>query len=83
VWPRFISKWWKEIANLEDMEGESWFNKEVIRKVGIGNLTSFWKDPWRGEAPFCRKYPRHFVIATNKEASVEEVSRRGEWDLDW
>jgi len=55
----------------------------VIRKVGIRNLTSFWKDPWSGETPFLRKYPRLYVIATNNEASVEELSRRGEWDLEW
>jgi hypothetical protein len=68
AWSRFISKWWKDIANLDEMGGERWFNMDVIRKVEIGNLTSFWKDPWRGETPFCRKYPRLYAIATNKEA---------------
>jgi len=60
AWPRFISKWWKDIAHLEEVGGERWFNTEVVRKAGIGNSTSFWKDPWRGATPFCRKYPRLF-----------------------
>ena len=87
TWPRFMSKWWKDIAQLEDNGGISWFNSEVVRKVGVGNSTSFWKDPWRGATPFCRKYPRLFAISNNKEATVEEV-RQGngatlEWDFRW
>jgi len=67
--------------------GERWFNLEVIRKVGIGNSTRFWKDPWRGEIPCCGKYPRLYAISNYKEATVDEVYRihgeRGEWEFGW
>jgi hypothetical protein len=71
-WPNFMSRWWKDIVHLEEGGGEKWFNVEVIRKVGFGNATSFWKDPWREAIPFSQKYPRLFAISNNKEASVEE-----------
>jgi hypothetical protein len=42
-WPRYVSRWWKDIANLEVHEGVSWFNDEVMRKVCDGENTLFWK----------------------------------------
>jgi len=50
TWPRYISKWWTDIVNVEESGGERWFNAEVIRKDGNGNSTRFWKDPWWGES---------------------------------
>jgi hypothetical protein len=86
-WPRYISKWWKDIMTLEDREGPSWFNEEVVRKVKNGLSTSFWNTKWRGEVPLCRKYPRLFAISNQKEAKVAEVWREGgsgpDWNFTW
>jgi len=55
-WPWFMSRWWKDLVHLEGVEGVSWFNSEIVRNVGMGNATKFWKDPWRGGNPFCVQY---------------------------
>ena len=41
VWPRYVSKWWKDIMSIDDGGGGSWFNAEVSRKVNNGESTSF------------------------------------------
>ena len=55
----------------------------VIRKVGIANSTSFWKDPWREVTPLRQKYPRLFAISNNKEASVEDYRHLDEEGGGW
>jgi len=42
-WPRWASKWWKDLVRLEDGEEKPWFKEEVVRKVGNGLTTRFWK----------------------------------------
>ena len=45
-WPSIMSRWWRDLIFLEEgvgWGGERWFNGEIIRKLGIGNSTSFWK----------------------------------------
>lgn len=37
---------------LEEVEGNRWFNRELIRKVGNGLETYFWKDAWITSVPF-------------------------------
>ena len=87
TWPWFISRWWKDIAHFEGMGGAFWFKSEIFKKVGTGNATNFWKDPWRGDTHFCGKYPRLYGISNSKEATVEEVrgvdDGRDVWDLVW
>jgi len=86
-WPRHTSRWWKDIVNLDTFGGQSWFNPKVVRRVGNGGKTSLWKDIWRGEVPFYKKYSCLFLISNHQEASVGElmegndVSR--EWNLTW
>ena len=87
IWPRHSSKWWKDIVNLEEEVGNNWFNSEVIRKVGNGGGTSFWKVPWREGTPFCLKYPRIFGISNQKEGKVSDfrgpVECSQEWVFSW
>jgi hypothetical protein len=86
-WPSSMSGLWKDVVLLEEGGEVRWFNVGVIRKVGIGNSISFWKDPWREVTPLCRKYPRLFAISNNKEASVEDYRRLDEegggWAFEW
>jgi len=71
--PRFASYWWKELVKLGDFGELNWFNSEVERKVGNGLTSSFWNDTWRGDRYFRIKYPRLYLISTQKEAMVGEV----------
>jgi len=48
TWPRFASRWWKDLVNLEGGVGQNLFNTEVMRKVDNGTNTSFWRVAWRG-----------------------------------
>lgn len=50
-----------------------WFNEEVVRRVGNGSNTSFWRVAWRGDVPFMSKYSRLYSILTNKEATVQNL----------
>ena len=36
---------------MEELGGENWFKSEVVRKMGDGPSTSFWRDRWRTEIP--------------------------------
>jgi hypothetical protein len=73
TWPRHSSCWWKELNRIGDFGGERWFNSEVSRRVGNGLNTSFWNVKWCGERCFRLKYPRLFMISSQKEVLVGEV----------
>jgi len=76
-WPWYVSKWWKDIATLDEGGGTSWFNAEVTRRVHNGNNTSFWCTKWRGEMTLRNKYPRLFSISNQKEAKVVHMYVEG------
>jgi len=86
-WPRFVSKWWKDIVTLDHGGGGSWFNVEVIRRVGNGQNTSFWNAKWRGDTTFKIKYPRLYAISNQKEAKVADFlvfnGFGTEWNFSW
>jgi predicted DNA-binding protein len=64
------SAWWREICRLDVMEDESWFARNVVRKVGKGDSTRFWLDCWMGIVPLCEQFPRLFSISTHKMAMI-------------
>lgn len=64
--PRDASKWCKDLVNLDKGGEEVWFNEEVVRCVGNGATTSFWKVAWIGDAPFKVKYNRFSLSLLNK-----------------
>lgn len=41
TWPRYASRWWKDLVNLEGGVGQNWFNTEMMRKVD--NEYKFWE----------------------------------------
>jgi len=55
-WARWVSKWWKNLASLEDGGDFAGFNEEVERKVGNGLNTRFWQRVCRGGESFMLKY---------------------------
>ena len=81
---RLASYWWKEILKLGDFGELNWFNSEVGRRVGNGLSSSFWNDKWCGDRCFRTKYPRLYLISTQKEALVGEVLDIGMvWNFTW
>ncbi|GJW09363.1 RNA-directed DNA polymerase, eukaryota [Tanacetum coccineum] len=42
----------------------------IVKKVGNGELTSFWEDVWLGDSPLKHTYPRLYFLELNKHASV-------------
>lgn len=87
VWPRHSSTWWKDLVKLDIVGDSNWFNSELVRKVGNGLTTTFWKALWRGGTPFWKKYPRLFSISNLKDGCVGDYWRsdesRGGWRFSW
>ncbi|WJX91754.1 hypothetical protein P8452_73481 [Trifolium repens] len=84
--PWFSSLWWKDITSIGSNLDVNWFSKEVVKVIGDGRATSFWKDTWVGERPFETRFPRLFSISSQKEASVAAVWAGAEtvgWNFQW
>lgn len=43
-WPSYATRWWKDLLMLEEVGGVRWFGRELIRKIGDGRSSLFWKD---------------------------------------
>jgi len=86
-WPRFASRWWKDIVTLDDGGGVSCYDDEVIKRVNNGQSTSFWNSKWRGDMSFRMKYPRLFSISIQKEAKVVDMwlerGTESDWNFSW
>ena len=86
-WPRYVSKWCKDIVKMVRGGEGSWFNAEVTRRVKNGINTFFWSTKWRGGMSLKAKYPRLFSISNQKDAMVAEVRVEGGtesgWNLTW
>lgn len=53
--------------------GVTWFNDEMVRKVGNGLTTSFWKDIWVGSSSHRSAFPRLYSLSIQKEASIADI----------
>ena len=73
VWPRYVSRWWKDLLALEPVGGVRWFCREVERKVGNGRDTLFWKDVWVANKPLRDAFPRLFSLALFQDVKVVDV----------
>jgi hypothetical protein len=87
-YPSFASCWWKHIRDLDGcVDSINWLEEVIVRKVGNGLLTRFWKDVWIGDSPLCFKFPRLFSLSTQKEVCVGEVLKvdgeRRWWEFAW
>jgi hypothetical protein len=87
-YPSFASCWWKHIRDLDGcVDSINWLEEVIVRKVGNGLLTRFWKDVWIGDSPLCIKFPRLFSLSTQKDVCVGEVLKvdgeRRLWEFAW
>ncbi|RHN40206.1 putative reverse transcriptase zinc-binding domain-containing protein [Medicago truncatula] len=46
--------------SLEEVGRVRWFPRELIRKVGDGRSSFFWKDAWDSSVPLRESFPRAF-----------------------
>ncbi|GAU42248.1 hypothetical protein TSUD_327260 [Trifolium subterraneum] len=69
--PWFSSLWWRDIGSLGTNLETNWFSQQVVKKIGNGRLTSFWKDKWFGDNSLLDRFPRLFSVSTQKDASVQ------------
>jgi hypothetical protein len=67
---RLCLSWWKDLCRLD--YGSGWFNQVVLKKLGCGNLTSFWKDIWVGDQALEVHFPRLFSISVQKRMSYDK-----------
>ncbi|XP_045802983.1 uncharacterized protein LOC123896664 [Trifolium pratense] len=85
--PWFASLWWRDICSIGSNLNHNWFDQSVVKKLGNGMCTSFWKDTWVGDRPLCDRFPRLFSISTQKDALVADVrnpnSSIERWRMLW
>jgi hypothetical protein len=85
--PWFASLWWKDICSIGSNFSQNWFSQGVVRKLGNGVNTRFWRDTWVGEIPLQCKFPRLFSISTQKDLSVADMKSQNlameGWNLVW
>ncbi|KAK2405812.1 hypothetical protein QL285_041620 [Trifolium repens] len=88
VSPYYASLWWKDICGLEGwVDSTNWLEDVMVRRIGNGMLTRFWKDVWIGDVPLCIRFPRLYSISLQKDEYVgvlsEVVGERRNWRWSW
>ena len=76
------SAWWREIVKIQNgigVEGGSWFEESISKRLGNGLNTFFWSDCWVGTESFMERFRRLFDLSIHKDLSVGEMYSLG-WD---
>jgi hypothetical protein len=72
VSPYFESLWWKDICSLEGwVDSTNWLEDVIVRRLGNGMHTRFWKDVWIGDSPLCIRFPWLYSISLQKIEYVD------------
>ena len=58
------------------MRGSYGVGDKLAFSMGSGTRVKFWKDRWNSDAPLCASFPSLFTITINKEAWIEDLTRR-------
>ncbi|GKU86399.1 hypothetical protein SLEP1_g931 [Rubroshorea leprosula] len=83
------STWWRDVSGINTIEGGSngWLKEGFRAKVGEGNTVSFWWDKWRGEEYLANRFPRLYLLSTEKTKMCSEMGCRTngvwEWKINW
>ncbi|RVW47226.1 putative ribonuclease H protein [Vitis vinifera] len=71
---------WKEI-----MKESEWYWENLAFLVGKGSKIKFWKDSWCTDTPLSQCFNHLFVLATHRDATIEDMwdqdSGQGDWNL--
>jgi hypothetical protein len=72
--PYFASLWWKDVRDLDRcVDSFNWLEDVLMRRIGDGMSTRFWRDVWLGDSPLCFKFPRLFSLSEQKDYCVGEL----------
>jgi hypothetical protein len=76
---RWGSSWWRDLCLID--KDSAWFNNAIGKRVGNGNLTSFWNEHWIGDQTLRQRFPRLFGISMHRD---DMIGNMGSWvDGDW
>jgi len=67
------SSWWREIVKIRErigVDGGSWFEESITKRLGNGLNTFFWSDCWVGTVSFRERFRRLYELSIHKELSV-------------
>ncbi|GAU41975.1 hypothetical protein TSUD_306810 [Trifolium subterraneum] len=77
------SNWWNNINSIRfGTEGGagSWFVDNVVKRLGDGEKTLFWKDKWVDGISLKSQFGRLFDLSLDREVTVADMCRRG-WEV--
>jgi len=80
---RSWSVWWKEVVRIRDGVGGGavgWFEGSVVWRLGNGAYTSFLRDRWCSDVPFCIRFSQLFDLALDKSILVRDKYLLG-WEV--
>jgi hypothetical protein len=85
--PWFSSSWWKDICSIGVNLDSNWFSEGVVKRIGSGDRTKFWRHIWVGTGTLQERFPRLFSLSTQKECSVADLrvleNGRTSWQFVW
>ena len=68
---KYPSIWCTILRELQHLKNKGFnFWDHCKKRIGNGNSTRFWLDPWLGELPLYAKFPRLFSLELNRDALV-------------
>jgi len=59
------------------VEGGSWFEESILKRLGNGGNTFFWSDCWVGTVSFMERFRRLYDLLIHKDLSVGEMHALG------
>jgi hypothetical protein len=80
------SPWWRAVNQIRLGRGlleDGWLRDNIVRRVGNGRESFFWKDTWLAEGSqgtLARSFSRLYDLAENKLISVHDMFLAG-WGL--
>jgi hypothetical protein len=86
--PYFASLWWKDVRDLEKcIDVSKGLEELIVRKVGNGLSTRFWRDVWLGDSALCVKFPRLFSLSSQIDARIGDLflleGESRSWSFIW
>lgn len=77
---QYGSSWSREVARIRDdigVEGGSWFEENLRKKVGDRVDTFFWMDSWLGAIPLCERFSKLFDLSIHRWSMVRDMFSLG------